>query len=71
MGIIYLLKTREFVNSEKNVFKIGKSSKPGATRISDYPKGSVLYFLITVINEDIIERKLIDLFSREFVQKKE
>ena len=66
MGVIYLLKTREFVNSGQNVFKIGKSSKPGTTRTSDYPKGSILYFLITVVNED-----LIDLFSIEFVQKKE
>ena len=69
MGIIYLLKTREFVNS--NIFKIGKSSKPGATRISEYPKGSVLYFLITVTDENTIERKIIDLFSTEFIHKKE
>ena len=71
MGVIYLLKTREFVNSGQNVFKIGKSSKPGTTRTGDYPKGSILYFLITVVNEDLIERKLIDLFSIEFIQKKE
>jgi hypothetical protein len=71
MGIIYLLKTREFVNLNQNIFKIGKSSKPGATRINQYPNGSVLYFLITVVNEDLIERKIIDLFSTEFIHKKE
>ena len=71
MGVIYLLKTREFVNCNKNVFKIGKSNKPGCSRTSDYPKGSVLFFLITVINEDLIERKAIDLFSKEFIRKKE
>ena len=69
MGIIYLLKTREFVNS--NIFKIGRSCKAGATRISEYPKGSVLYFLITVTDENTIERKIIDLFSTEFIHKKE
>ena len=71
MGVIYLIKTREFVNSEQNIFKIGKSSKPGANRTSQYPKGSILYFLITVSNEDLIEHKIIELFSKEFIHKKE
>ena len=71
MGIIYLLKTREFVNSNQNVFKIGKSSKQGISRINQYPKGSVLYFLITVLNEDLIEHKIIELFSIQFIHKKE
>jgi len=69
MGIIYLLKTREFSNT--NVFKIGRSSKPGATRTNEYPRGSVLYLLVTVNNEKIIERKIIDCFSIDFIHKKE
>jgi hypothetical protein len=71
MGVIYLIKTREFVNSEQNIFKIGKSSKPGANRTSQYPNGSILYFLITVSNENLIEHKIIEIFSKEFIRKKE
>lgn len=69
MGIIYLLKTREFINT--NIFKIGRSGKDGTTRTNQYPKGSILYLLVTVNNDKIIEQMIINSFLINFIHKKD
>lgn len=47
---IYLLIVREFKNSKKNVYKIGRTKQENHKRFNQYPKGSSL--LLQIICND-------------------
>jgi len=40
---VYLLQTREFINSNLPVYKIGKTKQTNNLRFNSYPKGSKLF----------------------------
>ena len=70
MGIIYLIKLREFIKTDENIFKIGRSSREGMERIKEYPKDSILYSLTHVgCNEIAIENILIKNFKNNFIHR--
>lgn len=53
-GWIYLLQTREFVNSKQPIFKFGQTLNM-VNRLEDYPKGSILIFANPVKEPRIVE----------------
>ncbi len=62
-GYIYLLITREFVNSGQSIYKIGRTAqKPYWQRFSQYPKDSIVILSIKVDDhiqtESVIKQKL-------------
>jgi len=50
---IYLIRTREFVNSNKEIYKIGKTSQELNKRISSYGKGCELLFTLNCDNYNL------------------
>jgi hypothetical protein len=66
---IYLLQTREFVESGKPIYKLGKTTKPLLTRFNQYPKGSRLILQIECPDCDYCEKKLLELFRAKYVNK--
>lgn len=72
-GTIYLIRTREFKNINKNIFKIGKTGNDISKRLGSYGKGGQVFFSIAVkISElDSVERDLIEIFSKKFSQRTE
>jgi uncharacterized C2H2 Zn-finger protein len=74
---IYLIHTREFVNSKKKVYKLGSSracAKAYAmrsgqifTRFFQYPKESVMKYYKGCNNSHKCERELIEIFKTKFI----
>ena len=68
---IYLLQEREFIKTNENIFKIGKTKQNNNDRLKQYPKGSVLLFQIICSDCDNIERRLIKIFKEKYKQCKQ
>jgi len=68
---IYILQTREFINAEKNIYKIGKSGQENLKRFNSYPKGSKLIMQVICSDCNIVEKNIIDLFKEKYTQKKD
>jgi hypothetical protein len=68
---IYIIREREFIIANKNVYKIGKTTKEPNSRLAGYPKGSEVLIFVAVNNCHNMEKKLIRMFISEFVQSKE
>jgi hypothetical protein len=66
MEYIYLLQEREFVTTNENVFKIGRTTQVNFTRFNQYPKSSKLYFQSYCGDCHICEREIIALFSERY-----
>ncbi len=66
---IYLLQTREFVNS--SICKIGKTTKPLLTRFNQYLNGSRLILHMECIDCDNCEKKLLEIFRNKYINKPE
>jgi hypothetical protein len=66
---IYLLQTREFVNS--SIYKIGKITKPLLKRFNQYPNGSRLILQMECIDCDYCEKKLLEMFRTKYINKLE
>jgi len=67
---IYLLKTREFIRLNENVYKIGRSHNI-QKRLTQYPKGSKLIYYVNCYDSNICEQILLEVFKNKFIQKKE
>ena len=67
-GSIYLLREREFVNTNTPVYKIGMTQQEPNKRLNKYPKNSELVIVMGVpINKTVqIEKHLIREFKKEF-----
>lgn len=66
---IYLLREREFIKTDENIYKIGKTTAPNLTRLSQYPNGSVLMFQMYCTNCHKIEKLLIHKFRAKYIHK--
>ena len=66
---IYLLQEREFIKTNENIYKIGKSKQDNLKRFHQYPKGSILLFQIICNNCDIVEKQIIHIFIDKFIQR--
>lgn len=65
---VYLLQEREFIKTKEPIYKIGKTINPKC-RISDYPRGSRVYYLMCCKNCDELEKEIITKFKNEFVHR--
>lgn len=68
---IYLLQTREFVNTKEPIYKVGRTSKPNLIRFNQYPNGSILLFQMICNSCKNMEKLVIDKFRDRFIQKRE
>ncbi len=71
MNFIYIIKIREFVNNNQNIYKIGRTTQDNLKRFNNYPKGSILLYYFYCDDCKIIENNIIQLFKKLFIQKKE
>lgn len=69
LNYIYLLQEREFVNLQQPIYKIGKTKQEHNKRFNNYPKGSLLIYQKLVHDCDSLERELIILFKKTFIQR--
>ena len=63
---VYLIQTREFVNSKQPIYKIGKTKQINFTRFMQYPKGSVQIFQSSCNNCDVLEKNIIKRFHAKY-----
>jgi hypothetical protein len=68
---IYLIIEREFISSNKKIYKIGKSKQENAKRTASYPKGSVLLYTRICKNCTNCEKELISLFRQKYIERKD
>ncbi len=66
---IYLLQEREFIKTNENIYKIGKTTQQNNERFKQYPKGSVLLLQTICSNCHSIEKELIKQFKNKFKQR--
>lgn len=66
---IYLIHIREFIITNKNIFKLGRSHNID-TRMGRYPKGSSIIAQLECCNSVQCEKDLLALFKSKFVQQK-
>ena len=67
---IYLLQTREFVNSGEPIYKVGKTKQTNYTRFLQYPNGSIQLFQCICNNCDVLEKQVIKLFKNKYQNHK-
>ena len=68
MQYIYLLRTREFIRLDENIYKIGKTTQEPNNRLKGY---SEIIYIISVKNCHETEQLCINKFKDEYVQKRE
>ena len=66
---IYLIHIREFIITNKNIFKLGRSHNID-TRMGRYPKGSSIIAQLECCNSVQCEKELLVIFKSKFVQQK-
>ena len=54
---IYLLQEREFITTNQNVYKLGKTKQDNLQRFKQYPKGSKLLLQHICNNCDMLEKE--------------
>ena len=69
-GYIYLLQEREFIKTNEDIYKIGKTVNP-KTRLGKYPKGSIVHLTLPVGDCDKIEVELLKIFDLEFIIRRD
>lgn len=67
-GYLYLIHLREFINSNENVYKFGRTSDV-YFRCKNYPKGSKVVFCVEVSDQVKAEHELIEMLSTQFEQR--
>lgn len=68
---IYLIQEREFIKTNENIFKIGRTEKENYQRFQQYPNGSILLFQMICRNCKSVECEILQQFKSQFTQKQE
>jgi len=68
---MYIIKDRTAIETGKNIYKIGKTKQENLKRFRGYPKGFKIILLLACSNCDVIEKHIIQLFKKKYVQIKE
>jgi hypothetical protein len=66
---IYMIKTHEFVRTNENIFKIGRTEQLNYNRFNAYRKGSILLFQSICKNCHECEKIIIKKFKEEFIHR--
>jgi len=68
---IYLIRTDEFIKSDENIYKVGKTKRSNPLkRISEYSGDVEIYTIVAVNNCTKIEDALIELFKHKYERAK-
>jgi hypothetical protein len=62
---VYLLQEERFIETHKNIYKIGRSGNI-YKRVSQYENGTIVYLMIACNNSENIESNLINIFHKDF-----
>jgi hypothetical protein len=68
-GCIYILREREFIKTNENIYKIGRTSKTILERFRQYPKNSELINSFNVSDTLEYENLAISEFSKLFIRR--
>lgn len=68
-GYCYIIQEREFIKTNENVYKIGKTIQLGNYRFNKYPKGSCEKMKMSVYDCHKCEKEIIDKFDKAFIQR--
>jgi hypothetical protein len=68
---IYLLQEREFITTNQNIYKLGKTKQENLQRFKQYPKGSKLLLQQVCDGCDILEPELIRDFKNKYTHRKD
>jgi len=71
INYIYLLQEREFIKTNENIYKVGRTAQANHARFNDYPKGSILLFQMICSNCKDIEKQIILALTTNFKQRKD
>lgn len=66
---IYILREREFIKTDEQIYKIGKSNRKPFDRFKKYPKGTKLEFIISVDDCDSKEKEIKEIFSNLYKKR--
>ena len=66
LQFVYLIRLREQVRLNENIYKIGKTTQTPNKRLNGYPKHSELNMFIQVANCNKAEKNIIDRFDKVF-----
>lgn len=68
---VYIVHEREFINSGKQIYKIGKTKQRNRNRFRQYPKQSILLFQICCNDCDQIEKEIINAFKDKYKHRRD
>ena len=66
---VYMIKTHEFVRTNENIFKIGRTGQQNYGRFDSYRKGSILLFQSICKNCHDCEKMIITKFKEKFIHR--
>lgn len=69
MEYIYILREREFIRLDEEIYKIGRTKRPIKLRLKEYPKNSELLGSFECDDCIFIERMLIRLFKTNYIHR--
>ena len=62
---IYLLQEERFIETNRNIYKIGRSNNI-YKRVSSYENGTIVYLMVACNDSESIESELIKIFNEDF-----
>ena len=68
---IYLLQEREFIRTNENIYKVGKTKQINNKHFYQYSKGSIVLYQIICNNCHNMEIEIIRLFKEKFILRNE
>jgi hypothetical protein len=69
INYIYLLQEREFIKTNENIYKIGRTEQENYQRFNQYPKGTILLFQMMCSDCKNTETNIIKEFKNVFKQR--
>ena len=69
-GYIYLLQEREFIKTNEQIYKIGKTKQENLKRIHSYPNGTKLLIQMICSDCDLLEKNIIQTFKNKYELQK-
>ena len=71
MNYIYLVRIREYVKTNEQIYKFGRTDQELRFRMYGYPKGSQVILVLTVKNCVDFETSMIKIFKKKFIQRRD
>lgn len=68
---IYIIKEREFIKTNENVYKIGRTKRGHSKRTNEYPKDSVVMLVIKVSDDKVYETAILEHLRNVSKQRKD